>query len=163
MDPDTYAKLCEEHHAWVRRYFEHNLHDGHQAEDLTQQVFDQLSRGPAPENPRAYIGAIARNLLARHLREKQKELARLRRLLDTIRKGDFADHPGDTSAPSECEDILNDIATSLPAESMELLKMRFFEDLSPREMAARLGCSEQAIHKEAPAGPQVPAPEVFRG
>ena len=36
---------------------------------------------------------------------------------------------------------------TLPAASMALLRMRFFEDLSPREMAARLGCSEQAVHK----------------
>jgi RNA polymerase sigma factor (sigma-70 family) len=98
-------------------------------------------------HPPAYIAAIARNLLARHLREKQKELRAFRRLLDTIGKGDSLEHPGDAGARTEREDILNDIATNLPAASMALLRMRFFEDLSPREMAARLGCSEQAVHK----------------
>lgn len=146
MHPRTNAKLQQEHYLRTRQYLAQRLGEGQDCDDLAQQVFEQLLHRPTPEDPATYIGALARNLLTRHLRKKQRELTALRKLLDTIEEDGLPDHSGRTYSPAECKDLLDDIAAHLAPKPMELLRMRFLEDLSPVEMATRLGCSEAAVH-----------------
>ena len=126
------------------RYFGQRLTDRQEADDLAQQVFEELTHGPTPENPRAYFRAVARNVLARHLRRKEKELRVLRELSQLA-----APDPLYVEGPSETEreDVLKDMAAALAPERMDLLKWRYLEELSIEEIADRLGCSEPAVHK----------------
>lgn len=144
MHPSAHARLRQEHYPGVRRYVANRLGDGQEADDLAQQVFEELTRGPTPENPRAYVRAVARNILARHLRRKERELRVLRELLQLA-----APDPLYLEGPSETErqDVLKDMAAALGPQRMDLLKWRYMEELSIKEIAARLGCSEPAVHK----------------
>jgi len=144
MHPRTHGKLYREHYPWVSRYFGQRLTDRQEADDLAQQVFEELTHGSTPENPRAYFRAVARNVLARHLHRKEKELRVLRELFQlAVPDPLYVEGPSET----EHEDALKDIAAALSPERMDLLKWRYLEELSIEEIADRLGCSEPAVHK----------------
>jgi RNA polymerase sigma-70 factor (ECF subfamily) len=117
------------------------VRDPHDAEDITAEVFARLARslgryrvGAAPFS--AWLLRVARNAALDHLRRRRSVPC-----ADVHDPGRAADDIG-----RECLRALGTALDSLPAEQREVIVLRFLGGYTPREVAAFLGRSEDAVH-----------------
>ncbi|MCL5282245.1 MAG: sigma-70 family RNA polymerase sigma factor [Planctomycetes bacterium] len=125
-----------------------------EAEDLAHDVFRELGQAKVPEDPKTYIYAIARNILARRRRREFAERAALdeygRRVTSENSHSTpdpFAAGPATEALSVEAEQILRTAIATLPPKDAELFTLRFMEGLSTKEVAHRMNCSEEAVRK----------------
>ena len=117
------------------------VRDEHEAEDVTQGIFAKLLTALARYEPRsvpfsAWILRIAHNAAIDHMR------ARRAIPCEEVRSPDLED--GDVSRERSRD--LHEALEKLPPEQRDVIVMRFVLGLSPREIAERIGRSEDAVH-----------------
>lgn len=118
------------------------VHDHHEAEDITQQVFAKLIGVIGKYQERdvpffAWMLRVTRNVAVDHLR-KQRPVP-----VEEVRasEGGFAD----VLAADRAGDLKQALLT-LPLAQREVLVLRHFAGLSPTEIAQRTGRSEGSVH-----------------
>ncbi len=116
------------------------------AEDLTQEVFLDAVRRPGSFDGRGdslpWLIGSARNHLADHLRRRYRERDRHEQLVREVRLADSA------SAAWQAADRRNAIQAaleSLPVPQRIVMTLRFLDDLQVKEIAHRVGRSEDAV------------------
>jgi RNA polymerase sigma-70 factor, ECF subfamily len=131
-----YVRYADNVYGYVRSM----LHDEHEAEDVTQQVFTKLMTVLAKYEERdvpfsAWIMRVARNAAVDHMRA--------RRTIPTAEvRG--ADETDETSYDRvKC---LQEALDLLPPAQREVLIMRHVVGMTPGEIASTLGKSEGSIH-----------------
>jgi RNA polymerase sigma-70 factor, ECF subfamily len=117
------------------------VHDSHEAEDITQNVFAKLPTAIHRYEPRevpfaAWILRVSRNAALDHLR------ARRQIPFEEVR----TDDDGHEQLGFERSQALREALWRLPGEQREVLVLRHLAGLSPGEIATRLGKSEGSIH-----------------
>jgi RNA polymerase sigma-70 factor (ECF subfamily) len=117
------------------------VRDEHEAEDVTQQIFAKLMTAILRYEPRsvpfsAWILRIAHNASIDHMRARRAVPC------EEVRSPDLEDR----SLARERAGDLELAMSKLPEEQREVVVMRFVLGLSPREIAARIGRSEDAVH-----------------
>jgi RNA polymerase sigma-70 factor (ECF subfamily) len=122
-------------------YVKSIVHDSHEAEDITQNVFAKLSTAIRKYEPRqvpftAWILRVARNAAVDNLR------ARRQIPFEEVR----TDDDGHDQLGFERSQSLRDALWRLPDEQREVLVLRHLVGLSPLEIARRLGKTEGSIH-----------------
>jgi RNA polymerase sigma-70 factor (ECF subfamily) len=125
----------------VERYVNSFVHDHHEAEDITQNVFMKLVTSIQKYEQRevpfaAWILRVSRNASLDHLRA--------RRAIPT-EEVRLADH-GDSHANLERGRDLHDALGQLPDDQREVLVLRHIVGLSPTEIAGALGKTESSVH-----------------
>jgi RNA polymerase sigma-70 factor, ECF subfamily len=133
-----YARFADDICGYARSI----VHDHHEAEDVTQQVFAKLIRVIGKYQERdvpffAWMLRVTRNVAVDHLR-KQQPLP-----VEEVR-AESRDEQALTAGAC-LEDLTAALAT-LPHAQREVLVLRHFAGLSPTEIAARVGKSEGSIH-----------------
>jgi RNA polymerase sigma-70 factor (ECF subfamily) len=133
-----YARYADNIYGYVRSI----VHDPHEAEDVTQQVFAKLIHVIGKYEERevpffAWVLRVARNLAVDHLR-RQRLIP-----VEEVRLADGSS--GDSSAEHRMSDLCEALA-ELPRDQCEVLVLRHFAGLSPTEIATRTGRSEGSIH-----------------
>ena len=117
------------------------VRDEHEAEDVTQHIFAKLMTALGRYEPRvvpfsAWILRVAHNAAIDHMRARRpmpcEEVRSTDIEVDVSGKERFAD--------------LQLALDALPAEQRDVIMLRFLVGLSPREIAERLGRSEDAVH-----------------
>jgi len=117
------------------------LRDEHEAEDVTQHIFAKLLTALGRYEPRvvpfsAWILRVAHNAAIDHMRMRRptpcEELRSNDVEVDVTGRERFAD--------------LRLALGALPPEQRDVIMLRFLVGLSPREIAERLGRSEDAVH-----------------
>lgn len=116
------------------------VHDGHAAEDVTQQVFakvlTKLDRYEQRSVPfAAWLFRIARNAAIDHLRSDRLVC------VEEVRCSDEPEH--DTA---EHRQVLTEALSRLPNEQRKVMVLRHIYGLSPREIADNMSKSEGAVH-----------------
>ena len=117
------------------------VHDSHEAEDITQNVFTKLMKAIHKYEPRevpfaAWILRVARNAALDNLRSRRQIP------FEEVR----TDDDGHEQIGFERSQCLRDALWRLPHEQREVLVLRHLAGLSPGEIAMRLGKSEGSIH-----------------
>lgn len=117
------------------------VRDEHEAEDVTQQIFAKLMTALQRYEPRsvpfsAWILRIAHNAAIDSMRARRAVPC------EEVRSPDLEDG---SIARERAADLKEAIA-KLPDEQREVIVMRFVLGLSPREIAERIGRSEDAVH-----------------
>jgi RNA polymerase sigma-70 factor (ECF subfamily) len=117
------------------------VHDSHEAEDITQNVFAKLHTAIKRYEERAvpfaaWIMRVARNATLDHLR------ARRQIPVEEVRTAD----PGDQPQELERRQCLKEALATLPDEQRTVLVLRHVAGLSPPEIAKRLGKTESSVH-----------------
>ena len=117
------------------------VHDEHDAEDVTQQVFAKLLR-ILPKYQEcsspflAWVLTVARNVAVDEMRQRR-----------ALPCEEIADREGSPQAHDPCEALtLREAIASLPAEQREVVLLRHVVGMSPGEIAAHLGRSEPSVH-----------------
>jgi len=133
-----YARYADNIQGYVRSI----VHDSHEAEDVTQQVFAKLIHVICKYEERdvpflAWILRVARNVAVDHLRRQRMVPVEEVRMSD-----EGIGDPAGGRAMNELRDAL----FTLPADQREVLVLRHFAGLSPTEIATRTGRSEGSIH-----------------
>jgi len=117
------------------------VRDEHEAEDVTQQIFAKLLTALQRYEPRsvpfsAWILRIAHNAAIDHMRARRAVPCEEVRSADTE----------DIDISRERSRDLQAALEKLPSEQRDVIVMRFVLGLSPREIAERIGRSEDAVH-----------------
>jgi RNA polymerase sigma-70 factor (ECF subfamily) len=125
----------------VQRYVASFVHDRHEAEDITQNVFAKLVTGIGKYEQReapfaAWIMRVARNAALDHMR------ARRAVPVEEVR---IADDGSEQLGANRSRDLRHALA-ELPEDQREVLILRHIAGLSPVEIAAALKKSESSVH-----------------
>lgn len=133
-----YARYADNLHGYVRSI----VHDHHEAEDVTQQVFTKLIHVIGKYKERevpffAWMLRVARNVAVDHLRKQLPVPVEEVRTTDNGLAHSFA---------GEQLSDLKDALATLPPAQREVLILRHFAGLSPTEIATRMGKTEGSIH-----------------
>ena len=137
-DPKSFGELCRRYYNSLLAVANSILPDHHLAEDAVQEAIAaacrQLPRLKKPERFGPWIIAICRNVARDMLRECRKQP----RPLDA-RQGREHDCDDDQRA------ILMEAMQQLPQHLREAVFLRFYNEMSYRQMAKVLGTTEQVI------------------
>ncbi|HTU77619.1 MAG TPA: sigma-70 family RNA polymerase sigma factor [Solirubrobacteraceae bacterium] len=133
-----YARYADNVHGYVQSI----VHDAHEAEDVTQQVFAKLIRVIDKYEERdvpffAWILRVARNMAVDHLRRQ--------RLIPVEEVRPAGAHSDEHDSRERIADLC-DALSELPHDQCEVLVLRHFAGLSPTEIAAFTGRSEGSVH-----------------
>lgn len=125
----------------VMRYVNSVLHDQHEAEDITQNVFAKLMTVIGKYKQRevpfdAWILRVARNAALDHLRAKRAIPTEEVRVVDTGRAQTGLDRGR----------ALREALEALPEDQREVLVLRHIVGLSPVEIAGTLKKTESSVH-----------------
>jgi RNA polymerase sigma-70 factor (ECF subfamily) len=152
-DPETtrwFLEHVEPHEDALRGYL-HTLVPASDIDDLIQEAYARLlrarERGPI-SHPRGLLFATARNA-ARDL-HRRRSTADARPITENDDSRVFDDGPAVPEVVSRRQEseILEAAIAALPPRCREVLLLRKFENLSQREIAARLGISEHTVEAQ---------------
>jgi len=125
----------------VQRYIASFVHDHHEAEDITQNVFAKLMKAIGKYQERevpfaAWIMRVARNAALDYMRARRAIPTEEVRLADT----------GQAQVGIDRGQDLRHALEELPEDQREVLVLRHIAGLSPVEIASTLKKSESSVH-----------------
>jgi len=134
--------------AMLMRFLQRNWRNAGDVEDLRQEVYAQVLKSAEsniPEKPKPFLFATARNVIVDRLR-KENVIP-----IDVVSELEFLTVPTDAPGPERttyARDTLRKLQRALdqlPPRYREALLMTRVNGLSRREIAQRMGISEQAV------------------
>jgi len=144
VTPPPFQRFLDEHREPVWRFLVASV-GRQEADDCFQETFMAAMRAyprTRIENPRAWVLTIAHRKALDHHR------ARARR---PVPVGAVPDAPAPAAPDPQGDDVWGRVS-DLPPKQRAALLLRFAGDLSHREVAAALGCSEEAARRSAHEG-----------
>ncbi|MFP1680583.1 sigma-70 family RNA polymerase sigma factor [Alloalcanivorax sp. C16-2] len=146
---DALDALYRDHHRWLHNLLRSRSGCSETAADLAQDTFLRLlSRDQDPlglTHPRAYLGRIARGLLANHWRRRDIEQAYLEALRQ--RPEALAPSPEEHHLVMETLYEVDAFLVSLPDKARRVFLMSRLDRLRYAEIGERLGISERMVKK----------------
>lgn len=151
-DESAFAPLYTRYFQRIYSYLKIALRDKHEAEDLAQQVFmkafESLCAYDMRRPFRAWLFAVARNTAISSLRKQARsepmdpaELAELVELSDE----DFNEEAERRALSWISDPDLAFLVERLPIRQRQVLTLRYFLDLSAKQVAAIMGGSENEV------------------
>jgi RNA polymerase sigma-70 factor, ECF subfamily len=139
-DPARFAPLYEAHFDRVYAYVVRRIHDRHDAEDLTSEVFRRaLAALPRFEWRGAPFGAWLIRIAANAIADRWQRLQKRR----DLERAEPAPEPAGEDV--ERRVLLFGLVRLLPEDQRRVIHMRFVEEKTIREIATELGRSEGAV------------------
>lgn len=140
--PGVYAR----YYPGVKGYIREHIGDSQDAEDLAQEALLTACKH-RPNDPQAYILAVAKNLVNRHRRDQaKKRRATARPLCAGLDMAPDAKGGRPVSA-KQLKKIIARRDIRMSAKLREALELRFIKRLSCDEAAQKIGCSKWAFYK----------------
>jgi RNA polymerase sigma-70 factor (ECF subfamily) len=147
-DPESFGELCRRYYHSLVAIADSVLLDHHLAEDAAQEAFAaacrQLDRLKAPERFGPWIASICRNVARDMRRDSQRQRLCIERCLAHDRPGE-PDGDGSGGTDDRRRVVLAEALARLPGPLREVLFLRFYNEMSYRQMARVLGATEQMI------------------
>lgn len=152
---DAIAELYEQTYNSVYQSVRVIIKDEEEALDIVQDSyikgFQNLDKLGDPQKFQAWMKAIAANCARDYLRKKKPALFSERidedgEEIDLRHQDDCLDHmPEEIIDRQETTRLMNDILGTLKAEQRLAVVMYYYEEMSIREIAETLGCSENTV------------------
>lgn len=147
-EPESFGELCRRYYHSLVAIADSVLLDHHLAEDAAQEALAvacrELDRLKAPERFGPWIASICRNVARDMRRDSQKQRRCVERSLADDGPGEPDDHwRGERD--DERRVVLAEALARLPEPLREVLFLRFYNEMSYRQMAQVLGATEQVI------------------
>ena len=138
-DPESFGELCRRYYRSLVAVADSVLLDHHLAEDAAQETLAaacrQLPRLKKPERFGPWIVAICRNVAKDMLRERQRQ----RKPVEACQGCESGCEGDDQKA------VMAEALQQLPQHLREVIFLRFYNEMSYRQMAKVLGATEQVI------------------
>jgi RNA polymerase sigma-70 factor (ECF subfamily) len=150
FDPNEDAAAFQGQDQALRRLARKLVFDVHEAEDVVQEVWlAALERPPAPELPRErWMARVARNLAAQVHRRKRRRAEREERVARSEAQGSTLDELALASVKSALLEALQRVREPYRTA----LRLHFYEELPPREMARVLGVPAETARTRVKRG-----------
>lgn len=133
--PVTLAEALE-HEAFVRRLAHAAVADDADAEDVAQDALAALARTSQPvQSVRGWLATVVRRRASTLRRASRRRRAHE----SQAARPDGAPDPADVVAREEVRRRLLEAVLGLPPDDRDALLMRYYDDVPPRVLAARLG------------------------
>jgi RNA polymerase sigma factor (sigma-70 family) len=126
-------------------------------DDIVQEVFLQAARtvrshDPARGSIQQWLHGIVHHLVARHWRQRRREVARAREWLERhptalLGQGDLLDRPDSLLWSMQLVALVRATLAELPAQEQYLLVHRYLESVPPAALAKELQCSPDAMRQ----------------
>jgi len=121
------------------------------AEELTQKtVFDALkgrnTYNPAKASPHTWIMAIARNNLAAEARKRATRPSIDGDITTWLNVIDTQPLPDEVLEKRETAEVVRESLNGLETKERNVLRAKYIEDLSARQIARNMGLTEKAVH-----------------
>jgi RNA polymerase sigma factor (sigma-70 family) len=145
-----WAAALAEHNRWLRTAILARLGERQAVDEVLQEVALDAIVQRAPLGDAAKVGpwlyrlAIRKTLLYRRRRGRQRLLVGRYATRDQLDAAPVAD-PLDWLLLDERRRLVREALTRLPARDAEILLLKYTEEFSYRDLAARLGISEAAV------------------
>jgi RNA polymerase sigma factor (sigma-70 family) len=133
--------------AILMHYLRHNWRNTSDIADLRQEVYTRVfeaARERIPDNPKRFLLTCARNLLINLVRREQ--VVPMETFADFEALGIAADAPESDCAVIEQEELrrLEAALDQLPARTREAIALAYFDGLSRKQIAERMGVTQSA-------------------
>lgn len=154
------------HEAALVRFLFLKLRDPADVQDVRHDVYVRVldsAERVLPENPRAFLFSVARNLLVDRVR-RQNIVA-----IDLLEDVDALNVLIEERTPERCEsgrqqvEKLARLLQSLPSRCRDVVWMRRVEDLPQKVIARKLGIAEATVEKHLVRGIRMLADAFFGG
>jgi RNA polymerase sigma-70 factor, ECF subfamily len=139
-DPRRFAALFERHASRVYAFVARRVRERSEVEDITSEVFHQALRNLKQYEYRgapfsAWLFKIAANTIAQHGRDKARA------------KEDPLDHAPEPATDEDAERraVLFDLLKRLPEDQQRVVRLRYAEQKTMREIAGDMDRSEAAV------------------
>ncbi len=134
--------------AALMQYLQHNWRNKSDIADLRQDIYVRTYEAALkglPESPKAFVFAIARNLLIRRVRREQ--IVPFEAVSDFDALGTAIDTPGPENTLIARDELrrLQSALDRLPPRAREAFVMQQVDGLTHREIAARMGINERTV------------------
>lgn len=154
-DQEAIGQLYERTYNSVYQSVRAVIRDEDEALDIVQDSyikgFQNLDKLSDPQRYQAWMKTLAANQARDFLRKKRPALFTERidengEEIDLRREDDCLEHmPEEVLDRQETTRLMNDILDTLKAEQRMAVVMYYYEEMSVREIAERLGCSENTV------------------
>jgi RNA polymerase sigma factor (sigma-70 family) len=150
--------------AMLTRYLKRNWHNASEIEDFRQDIYERVleaAEASVPERTRSFVFLTARNLLIDRMRKEAVVP------IEAVAELDALDIAADEPGPDRslfARDLLRRLQAALdqlPPRCREAVVLKRIEGLSQREIAGRMGISEQAVANHVARGMCVLADVVY--
>ncbi|HEX5138273.1 MAG TPA: sigma-70 family RNA polymerase sigma factor [Planctomycetota bacterium] len=139
---DTTTDQLLRHADFVRRLCRGILSDADAADDVAQDTLAAALGRPGIRAPRAWLAAVARRLAARHVRGE----ARRARREAAAARGDATPSTHEIAAQADLQRRLAEEVRALDEPYRTVVILRYFHDLTPKEIARKLGAPYETVH-----------------
>jgi len=135
--------------AWLRRRF-----PDVEVDDVIQEAYSRIAgaRTGAVSSGRAYFIATARNIVIEQIRRKRVVRFQALSVFDAESLIDETPSPEQITAHRRRLEAVREVVQVMPALCREIFTLRKFYGYSQREIAGRLGVSENTVEKEVARG-----------
>jgi len=151
---EWFAAEVQPHEPVLRGYLRGWLEPA-DVDDVIQETYARLlrarERGPI-ESPRGLLFATARNAMRDLFRRRTTANTFSIAEIDASRVFDESPGVAETVSRQQETELLQAAIASLPPRCREILLLRKFENLSHREIAARLGIAEHTVEAQLTKG-----------
>jgi RNA polymerase sigma factor (sigma-70 family) len=132
-----------EHRAWVRGLVRRLVIDPAGADDVEQQVWLTAVRhgGASIEEPRAWLGAVARNWARRSWRGTSRRTRREA----AVARPEATENDGDPVERAEAHRAVVDAVLALPEPLRTAVLLHHFDGLSVADIAVRVGAPHETV------------------
>lgn len=140
--------LYSDHHGWLYAWLRRRLGCSHNAADLAHDTYLRViasGRAPAPDEARPHLMQIAKGLVVDRHRRQLIEQAYLEALARQPK--DFAPSPEDRAIALQGLLRIDAMLARLAPKVRETFFLSQFDELTYRQIAARLGISVAAVRK----------------
>lgn len=141
-------QVYRKHHGWLHGWLWRRLGTSHDAEDLAQDAFVRLmgtDNVAGLREPRAFLTTLASGLVANHWRRKSVERAYLEALASQSQAVEPSAEQRALIVETLCE--LDAMLGLLPVKVRDAFLLSQLDELTHREIAARLGVSDRMVRK----------------
>jgi RNA polymerase sigma factor (sigma-70 family) len=141
-----------EHDRFVRALIRRFIADPHLADELTQETWLAALRQSAASRflQRAWLGTVARNLAFQAMRANARRLER-----ETAAARSLAVEPdGEVHIDADLRRRVLAAVEALHEPYLTVVRLRFYDDLAPTEIAARLRVPHETVRTQLKRGLQ---------
>lgn len=147
-DARWFSEHVQPHEGALRNYLQRSLTSRDDVDDVVQDAYLRLWRSrtaAAVRSPKSFLFAIARNV-ALDLR-RRRNVARAEPITENTTLPVLEDSPGVVDLVSRQQELalLREAIRSLPERCQHVFLLRKIQGLSQREIAERLGISENTV------------------
>jgi RNA polymerase sigma factor (sigma-70 family) len=144
------------HEPMLRAWLASRFRDLAEIDDIIQEAFSQVlaarARGTEMQSPKAFLFATARNRAVDLARSRSTNRTEALAEIDALNVLDDADGIPEAVARNQEVELLTQAIQSLPARCRQVITLRRLYGLSQREVAARLGISENTVEHQVTIG-----------